>query len=79
MVLPCDRDYADSVISSHRLHDLEDTEIPVPHEAEFYIIEGHNTEIITFYRWKSRSDLTEVPEKWKGSTVRFLAVKQRRY
>ena len=54
--------------NSTRLDRYDFTEICIPVEAEYYVIEGT---VLTLYRWQWRGGLFEVPERWKGMKVRF--------
>ncbi len=48
-------------------------DIDIPPDAECMSIEysGSGAKIVTLYKWKSRPDLVNVPESWKGEKRRF--------
>jgi len=64
------RAYVESIIGCSWI--AGDAEVRVPPDATHYIEEGGvDRALVTFYRWKSRPDLWDVPEGWRGRTIRF--------
>jgi len=63
--------YENTIISSFSLVATEPVGIAVPPDALFMVFEGRQ---VTFYRSKSRPDLSEVPEWMRGKSVQFNPV-----
>lgn len=63
--------YADSIIRSYSTTSVMDIDIPPDAECMSIEYSESGAKIVTLYKWKSRPDLVNVPESWKGEKRRF--------